>query len=257
MTYSSAVFATPDQSLADAQRDEVRGHGRRAPACAAASTCSRSARGWGGFALYAAGELGCRVTTITISPAQHQLATERVARGRAGGSRERRAARLPRDRRHVRRDRLDRDAGGRRARSTSRRSSRPATAPSSAGRADEPPDHHLPGRRVRAAAARRELDPDLHLPGRPAAVAGGHRALAPRDQPAGRGVSTTSRRTTCGRSRPGGPTFLGRLDAVRAMGFDERFIRMWDYYLAISEAGFATGLTQDLQIVLEKGRGLG
>ena len=27
--------------------------------------------GWGGFALYAAGELGCRVTTITISPAQH------------------------------------------------------------------------------------------------------------------------------------------------------------------------------------------
>ena len=43
-----------------------------APACAAASTSSRSARGWGGFALYAAGELGCRVTTITISPAQHE-----------------------------------------------------------------------------------------------------------------------------------------------------------------------------------------
>ena len=51
-------------------------------------------------------------------------------------------------------------------------------------------------------------------------------------------------------------TFLGRLDAVRAMGFDERFIRMWDYYLAISEAGFATGISQDLQIVLEKRRGL-
>ena len=51
-------------------------------------------------------------------------------------------------------------------------------------------------------------------------------------------------------------TFLGRLDEVRSLGFDERFIRMWDYYLAISEAGFATGLTQDLQIVFEKGRGL-
>ena len=51
--------------------------------------------------------------------------------------------------------------------------------------------------------------------------------------------------------------FLGQLEAVRAMGFDERFVRMWDYYLAISEAGFATGLTQDLQIALEKGRGLG
>ena len=50
--------------------------------------------------------------------------------------------------------------------------------------------------------------------------------------------------------------FLGRLDEVRAMGFDERFIRMWDYYLSISEAGFDTGVCQDLQIVLEKGRGL-
>ena len=34
--------------------------------------------GWGGFALYAAGELGCRVTTVTISQAQHDLATRRV-----------------------------------------------------------------------------------------------------------------------------------------------------------------------------------
>ena len=50
--------------------------------------------------------------------------------------------------------------------------------------------------------------------------------------------------------------FLDHADAVRAMGFDERFIRMWEYYLALSEAGFATGISQDLQIVLEKRRGL-
>jgi hypothetical protein len=31
---------------------------------------------------------------------------------------------------------------------------------------------------------------------------------------------------------------------------------MWEYYLAISEAGFATGLTQDLQIEFEKKRGI-
>ena len=43
---------------------------------------------------------------------------------------------------------------------------------------------------------------------------------------------------------------------MRALGFDDRFIRMWEYYLALSEAGFATGLSQDLQLVLEKGRGL-
>ena len=51
-------------------------------------------------------------------------------------------------------------------------------------------------------------------------------------------------------------SFFAHLDEVRAMGFDERFIRMWDFYLSISEAGFATGLTQDLQIVFEKRRGL-
>ena len=50
--------------------------------------------------------------------------------------------------------------------------------------------------------------------------------------------------------------FMARLESVRALGFDERFIRMWDYYLAISEAGFATGISQDLQIVFEKRRGL-
>ena len=51
--------------------------------------------------------------------------------------------------------------------------------------------------------------------------------------------------------------FMSRLDDVRALGFDERFIRMWEYYLALSEAGFSTGISQDLQIVLEKGRGIG
>ena len=50
--------------------------------------------------------------------------------------------------------------------------------------------------------------------------------------------------------------FIGRLDDVRALGFDERFIRMWEYYLALSEAGFATGVTQDLQLVIEKKRSL-
>jgi len=50
--------------------------------------------------------------------------------------------------------------------------------------------------------------------------------------------------------------FLARLDDVRALGFDDRFIRMWEYYLALSEAGFATGIAQDQQIILEKARGL-
>ncbi len=50
--------------------------------------------------------------------------------------------------------------------------------------------------------------------------------------------------------------FLARREDVRSMGFDARFIRMWEYYLALSEAGFATGLVQDQQFVLEKRRGI-
>ena len=46
-------------------------------------------------------------------------------------------------------------------------------------------------------------------------------------------------------------TWLGRFDralpAVRAMGFDDRFCRMWRYYLAYCAAGFATGRTSVLQ----------
>ncbi|CAN5804254.1 hypothetical protein BH24CHL6_BH24CHL6_11470 [soil metagenome] len=49
--------------------------------------------------------------------------------------------------------------------------------------------------------------------------------------------------------------FLQQVKAVREQGFDGRFVRMWEYYLALSEASFATGMSQDLQIVFEKRRG--
>lgn len=46
--------------------------------------------------------------------------------------------------------------------------------------------------------------------------------------------------------------FLKRLDDVRALGFDERFIRKWEYYLAYCEAGFAERYIGDAQILLTK-----
>jgi cyclopropane-fatty-acyl-phospholipid synthase len=42
-------------------------------------------------------------------------------------------------------------------------------------------------------------------------------------------------------------TFLARTPEVRALGFDETFVRMWDFYLAYSEAGFATRYLDDWQ----------
>ena len=39
---------------------------------------------------------------------------------------------------------------------------------------------------------------------------------------------------------------------VRALGYDERFVRTWDFYLASCEALFRTGLLHDAQLVLAR-----
>jgi cyclopropane-fatty-acyl-phospholipid synthase len=46
--------------------------------------------------------------------------------------------------------------------------------------------------------------------------------------------------------------FRARLPEVRAMGFDERFIRKWDFYLASCEAAFLERYTGDVQLLLTK-----
>jgi cyclopropane-fatty-acyl-phospholipid synthase len=46
--------------------------------------------------------------------------------------------------------------------------------------------------------------------------------------------------------------FLDRLDDVRRMGFDDRFIRTWEYYLASCEGAFAEEYIGDAQILMRK-----
>jgi cyclopropane-fatty-acyl-phospholipid synthase len=43
--------------------------------------------------------------------------------------------------------------------------------------------------------------------------------------------------------------FLERLPQVRALGYDQRFIRMWDYYLSYCEGGFVEQFTGLLQLL--------
>ncbi len=77
MTYSSALFDQPDDTLSAAQ---IRKY---------ASVCDRINAapdrhlleigcGWGGFAEYAASERGARITALTISREQHDFASARV-----------------------------------------------------------------------------------------------------------------------------------------------------------------------------------
>jgi cyclopropane-fatty-acyl-phospholipid synthase len=253
MTYSAALFEDETATLADAQLAKYRAIADRA-ALRPGMRVLEIGSGWGGFASYAAGERGCDVTSITISPAQHRLATERI---RAAGFEDRARIELL-DYREVTGTydavvsiemleavgheyfpaffaAVDRALvpGG-------RCSLQVITFPDASYEAQRRgvnwiqtyifPGGLLPSLAVleRATARTRLLITDV------------------------RDIADSYVRTLAAWRA----AFLANVDAVRALGFDERFVRMWEYYLSISEAGFATGITQDLQIVLEKSRGV-
>jgi cyclopropane-fatty-acyl-phospholipid synthase len=49
--------------------------------------------------------------------------------------------------------------------------------------------------------------------------------------------------------------FLASEGAVRQLGFDTRFVRIWEFYLAYCEAAFATGNTSVVQFTLRRAAG--
>jgi cyclopropane-fatty-acyl-phospholipid synthase len=253
MTYSAAVFEHDGQSLEDAQRAKYRRIAEGA-GLEAGMHVLEIGSGWGGFALYAAGELGCRVTSITISREQHDLARERVA---AAGL-EHLVDIQMRDYRDivgqydavVSIEMLEAvgaeyyttyfEAVDRALRPGGRFSLQVITFPDVAYEAQRRGANWIqtyifPGGLCPSVAV---IEQSLH----------GTRLLLRDARDIGPHYATTLR---AWRTR-----FLANLDAVRAQGFDERFVRMWEYYLAVCEAGFATGVAQDHQIVLEKARGL-
>jgi cyclopropane-fatty-acyl-phospholipid synthase len=46
--------------------------------------------------------------------------------------------------------------------------------------------------------------------------------------------------------------FFANLEEVQALGYDERFKRIWEFYLSYCEAAFATRSLRDLQVVLTR-----
>jgi cyclopropane-fatty-acyl-phospholipid synthase len=253
LTYSSAVFASPDQSLRDAQANKYRRVALNA-GLEAGQHVLEIGTGWGGFALYAAGELGCRVTTITISKEQHDLARQRV---HEAGLDHLVDVQL--------RDYRDIDGTydaivsiemleavgaeymptffetcDRALRPGGRLSLQVITFPDAAY------ERQLRGANwIQTYIFPGGLCPSLAVIER--ATRSTAFLITGVSDIAADYVRTLAAWRTA---------FLGRLDEVRALGFDDRFIRMWDYYLALSEAGFATGLSQDLQISMTKARGI-
>jgi len=77
MTYSCAYFESPDVTLGEAQEAKLDRVCRKLE-LTPDDHVVEIGTGWGSFALHAAGRYGCRVTTTTISREQHRVAVERV-----------------------------------------------------------------------------------------------------------------------------------------------------------------------------------
>ncbi len=83
MTYSSAYFDHPDASLEEAQNAKIDRLCERLN-LGPTDHLLEIGTGWGGFARRAASKFGCRVTTTTISKEQHAFAVERIERAGLG-----------------------------------------------------------------------------------------------------------------------------------------------------------------------------
>ncbi|MDZ4836343.1 MAG: class I SAM-dependent methyltransferase [Candidatus Melainabacteria bacterium] len=77
MTYSSAIFTRADEDLFEAQQNKYK------RICESlmlneSDHLLEIGCGWGGLAVYAARNYGCKITGITISPSQFEYATKRI-----------------------------------------------------------------------------------------------------------------------------------------------------------------------------------
>ncbi len=235
LTYSCALFDRPDATLAEAS---VAKYDRIAKLLdlRPSDRLLEIGAGWGGFALHAASRYGCRVTATTISPAQLSVARRRV---REAGLDDRVTV-LALDYRDLRGvyDKLAsiemiEAVGHEQYETFYRRCARLLTPHGRAviqaiTIADD-----------RYEAARREVDfikryifPGSCIPSRSALAAAAGRAglaLVQADE-IGLHYAETLRRWR--------GNLLANRDRIRALGYDDRFLRLWEFYLCYCEGGF-------------------
>ncbi len=249
LTYSCAIWAEGD-TLEQAQERKLRGICEQL-GLGADDHVLEIGCGWGGFALTAAGEYGARVTGLTISERQATLARERVA---AAGLERRVEIRLQ-DYRTLE-GRFTRIASIEMLEAIGH-----AQFPVFFGACDRLlapggracvqtiaiPDDRYERYRRHDDWIRRYVFPGSLLPSvaaleRAAARASTLRLAALTDIGAHYARTLESWRER----------FLARLDDVRRLGHDERFVRTWEFYLAYCEAAFRTRSLRDVQLVLSR-----
>lgn len=252
MTYSSALFRTGQESLERAQTQKyaalVDSLGVRPGDHVLEIGC-----GWGGFAEYAAAERGLKVTALTISQAQHDFA---VARMNATGLADRVEIRLQ-DYRDTRGS-FDAvasiemfEAVGEKYWPTYFRAVHDRLSPGARATLQiiTVPDERFKKYREHVDFIQKYIFPGGMLgaptPVRQQAVRAG--LEVERSLEFGESYSQTLRRWQV--------RFSEGWDQLRAMGHDERFRRMWEFYLTSCAGAFRTGICDVTQITLRRPAG--
>ncbi|HKO03295.1 MAG TPA: cyclopropane-fatty-acyl-phospholipid synthase family protein [Candidatus Acidoferrales bacterium] len=251
MAYSCAYFESAEDSLEQAQAAKYERICRKLM-LEPEDHLLELGTGWGGLALYAAQNYGCRVTTTTISRDQHDAARELFRRSGLLGSR---IELLSEDYRNVRGQydklvsvemfeavgfaRYDEFFGA------CDRLLRPDGA--MLMQTITVPDQRFAGYRKYTDWIQTYIFPGSELASVGEILKSLGRATRLALHHAEEIGQHYARTLEAWRER-----FLAALPEVRALGFDVRFIRMWEYYLAICEASFLERNTGNVQLLLAK-----
>jgi len=250
LMYSCAVFEREDEPLEVASRRKLDRICRKL-ALTPGQRVVEIGTGWGGFALHAAREYGVHVTTTTISREQHERASERV---REAGLSDRIEV-LLRDYRDLEGsyDRLVSiemiEAIGHQFLPTYFGKCSALLKPDGMGlvQAITIEDHRYRQALRNVDFIQRFIFPGSFIPSVSAmlgAIAQASDMKLFHLEDIGPSYAVTLRRW---RER-----FCARLERVRALGYPERFIRMWTYYLNYCEGGFLERSIGDVQMLLVK-----
>lgn len=236
MMYSSAIFPSEHSSLEEAQRtklDRVCQKLELAPS----DRLLEIGTGWGALAIHAAEQYGCSVTTTTVSLEQHRLASERV---RARGLQDRVEVLLC-DYRDLR-GRYDKivsiemiEAVGHEYLEAYFRVCSERLAPDGQLliQAITIADQHEARHRHSIDFVKQYIFPGSSIPSVTSMLEATTRATDLRLCHLEDLTPHYARTLRIWRER-----FMQRLPEVRKLGFDDAFIRMWEYYLAYCEGGF-------------------
>jgi len=250
MMYSCAHFPRPGASLEEAQLAKLE------QICAklelgADDHLLEIGTGWGGLAVHAAREHGCRVTTTTISGEQHRLASERVREAGLGD----RVTVLFKDYRDLRGsyDKLVSvemiEAVGWQHFDEFFRRCDALLAPGGLMflQAITIDDDLYEAEKASRSFANTHVFPGGCLPSKATIASCLARVTSLRQIWSDDITADYPLTLVAWRQR-----FLGAWDRLRAHGYDERFRRLWVFYLTISEVGFREGRIGDVQALLAK-----